>query len=180
MGGVVSIVRSKRHPDLLRRAAYDGNVETVEDLLAKGVDKDTRGQFGYTALMAAAMMGHTSIVLLLLNKGADLEARNGVASRGENALLLAATFGHTYVAKLLLDKGADIEARNRQGYTAVMKAAEAGHADLVMQLADRGANLNAQDRYGYTAADLARQGPTIGGRKPGHDEVYSFLSSHTC
>jgi ankyrin repeat protein len=47
--------------------------------------------------------GHTEIVRLLLNKGADIDARINVD--GVTSLILAARFGHTEIVKLLLGKG---------------------------------------------------------------------------
>ena len=37
-------------------------------------------QYGYTALVLAASGGHTDMVELLLDRGADLEAKNGVSA----------------------------------------------------------------------------------------------------
>ena len=73
-------------------------------------------------------MGHAEIATLLLNKGADVNARNEVISSSEETLFLkqyafceqfgrtplqyAANFKHINVVTLLLDHGADINAQD--------------------------------------------------------------------
>ena len=72
-----------------------------------------------TLLAAAALMGHTEIVTLLLEHGADVNAR----SRDDGTALHAAAFlGHTETVKLLLEKGADATLRNNMGGTAIAGA----------------------------------------------------------
>ena len=59
-------------------------------------------------LIQAAKAGDTSAVQQLLDKGANIEARN---KDGHTALMNAANQGKTEVVKLLLEKGAQIEAK---------------------------------------------------------------------
>jgi len=63
-------------------------------------------RFGGTGLHAAARHGHTSAVRLLLEYGADPNARD----TGDNASALhfAAGYGHAETARTLLDAGADV------------------------------------------------------------------------
>ena len=68
-----------------------------------------RNKFRFTALMMAAANGHTAIVRDLIQKGAEVGARN---DRGNVALIDAARFGHTETVRLLLDYGAEINARD--------------------------------------------------------------------
>ncbi|NBR95459.1 MAG: ankyrin repeat domain-containing protein [Proteobacteria bacterium] len=56
---------------------------------------------GATALMLAAIEGHTEVVKLLLDKGADVNSR---LETGETALILAAQGGHKEVMELLIKK----------------------------------------------------------------------------
>ncbi|OCK92309.1 ankyrin, partial [Cenococcum geophilum 1.58] len=64
--------------------------------------KDSRGQ---TPLLLSAENGHSNMVKLLVDKGADVNAQGG--ERG-NALQAALDRGHEQIVKLLLDKGADV------------------------------------------------------------------------
>ena len=52
--------------------------------------------------MNAAWKGHTAIAQLLIDKGADVNARG---NKGSTALMIAASNGHTDIVKALLDKG---------------------------------------------------------------------------
>ena len=84
-----------------------------------------------TPLMVASKNGHTKIVKLLLEKGADVNAKM-------TALMLAAANGHTEIIKLLLEKGADVNAKNKYGSTALMFAAANGRTEIVQILLEKG------------------------------------------
>jgi len=58
------------------RAAGSGNTPAVALMLELGVPLDTRGDDGATALHAAAYAGKLDTVRLLLERGADVEARD--------------------------------------------------------------------------------------------------------
>jgi hypothetical protein len=64
-------------------AVTEGDIGRVKDLLASGVDADTRDRNGNTALMLAAGMGDLKMARLLLEHGADAHSRN---TRGLTAL----------------------------------------------------------------------------------------------
>jgi ankyrin repeat protein len=53
--------------------------------------------------------GHTEIVQLLLEKGADVNAKN---KYGRTALIYATERGYTEIVQLLLEKGADVNAKD--------------------------------------------------------------------
>jgi hypothetical protein len=109
------------------RAAQLGEVEAARKAIAEGadvncIDPDDRVA---TPIVHAASHGHIEIVKLLLQKGADPNARN----IGSNtALMLAARFGHIEVVKALIAGGADVNARDRFGDTALDNARE--HPDI--------------------------------------------------
>jgi ankyrin repeat protein len=58
----------------LFRAASDGNIATLEELLSKGADVNAREIEGETPLMYAASRGRTAALLFLLKSGADIHA----------------------------------------------------------------------------------------------------------
>ena len=84
-----------------------------------------------TPLCTAARCGQLESVKLLLDRGADKEARSVPA--GNTALMLACTFGHATTAQALIDAGADKDARGANGSTALILASFFGHVPTVGQ-----------------------------------------------
>lgn len=80
-------------------AAERGNLLTVKELIAKGVDVNARmPDNGGTALILASQNGHIEIVKELLAKGADVNAKT---NDGKTALTQAARNGHSEIVQLL-------------------------------------------------------------------------------
>ena len=120
----------------LIQAAKDGNLPTVQTLLAEGANINAKDNHGQTALFMAAFGGHTEIVKLLLGKGADVNAKD---NDGATGLMIAALSGRTEIVKLLLEKGADINAKTTDGkWTALGLAKSKGHSDIVRLLEKAG------------------------------------------
>jgi len=74
---------------------------------------------GITPLIAASSEGHSTIVPLLLNAGADV---NAVDKDGTTALMAASARGHIECVEKLLETKADTNAQNVDGHTALMFA----------------------------------------------------------
>ncbi|KAI1571711.1 Arp Ankyrin repeat, partial [Pyrenophora tritici-repentis] len=102
---------------------------------------------------AASERGHTEVVKLLLDKGADVNAQGGLHG---NALQAASERGHTEVVKLLLDKGADIALSDENGFTPINAASSNGHSAVARLLLERGACIVAHgaDRHCDTIMNL--------------------------
>ena len=104
-------------PQRLSEAAFTGDVAAMKQALVDGADPNTKDpQSGATLLANAAVMGHTKVVALLLENGADVNAKS---RDGSTALHTAAFFGRADTAKFLLDKGADATLRNNMGGTPI-------------------------------------------------------------
>ncbi|MEW5925833.1 MAG: ankyrin repeat domain-containing protein, partial [Candidatus Zixiibacteriota bacterium] len=75
--------------EALVTAASEGSLVEVLKLLAKGADINHVGDLegGMTALQSAAKYGHADLVELLINKGADIEAKD---NDGRTVLMHAA------------------------------------------------------------------------------------------
>jgi len=99
------------------------------------------------ALTWAAEGGHEAVVRLLLEKGADIEAKDEFE---ETALIKAAEYGYEAIVRLLLEKGADIEAKDKCGRTALIRVAWYREA-VVRLLLEKGVNVKAKDHSGETA-----------------------------
>ncbi|KAK0507966.1 hypothetical protein JMJ35_009855 [Cladonia borealis] len=102
-------------------------------------------------LCAAAFLGLESVVLLLLERSADLIESE--TSNGSTALCIAVHFAQMKMIKVLLDHGASLESRDRQGCTPLL--ATVSVACLISEetavaaarlLLDQGANINVQGK----------------------------------
>ena len=112
------------------------------------------GVNGWTCLHTAARDGHLSICRLLIDKGAQLEAKD---MYGWTPLHRAALRGHFEIVRLLCDRGADVEVRNNHGYRPLHYAAISGQISVVRELIEeRNAEINARDDGGWTALREAR------------------------
>jgi ankyrin repeat protein len=85
-------------------AAALGDVEEVRKFLADGADVDLPDKQGWPPLVRAVRNGHTAVVKELIDAGAAVNARRGIA------LHLAASLGDIEMVRLLLDAGADVNA----------------------------------------------------------------------
>ncbi|MBX9601195.1 MAG: ankyrin repeat domain-containing protein [Bryobacteraceae bacterium] len=138
---------------------------------------------GITPLMYASAFGNVESLRILLDFGAEVNARSegGITAllwaasdpakasllveRGANVnaasrdnrtpLMVAAMAGQESVVRLLLDKGADIQAQDAAGNTPLICAALSGSPVLVRLMLDKGAVLEVKDRLGSSALDLA-------------------------
>ena len=109
----------------------------------------------WRALHLAVAAGNIKMARLLLDRGADIEARNSLYLA---PLQVAVVTGNTELAGLLLDQGADIEAESGYG-TPLVLAIRANKPDIATMLLDRGANAKAEDAWGspcQIARDLNR------------------------
>ena len=113
--------------------------------------------FGWSALHLAAFSGVPGAVQLLLEHGADINAR--ARSKFKNTPLQAALLaGQLATSKLLLERGADPLVRQAHGFTPLQEAALHGRRDLVDVLLDAGAELDARANDGRTALTEALRG----------------------
>jgi ankyrin repeat protein len=122
----------------------------------------------------AAVQGHETVVWLLLDKGADVNA--SAKDDGKTPFFRAVSKGHDAVARLLLERGANPEARDRVGQTPLHEAAKNGHAGIIALLLAHDVYAWGKDNRGLTPLDLARRSgkasavqaleEALAGRKP--------------
>jgi ankyrin repeat protein len=136
----------------LLKAANQGHVQGVRELLTNGADVNLANNNGATALMIAAESGHKDIVELLLGKGADV---NKPTTDGWTALMIAAQNGHKDIVELLVNKVDDVNLANNNGNTALMIAAQSGHKEIMELLLGKGADVNIATNIGITAIMFA-------------------------
>ena len=140
----------------LRKAAQDGDLQTVKDLLAKGADVNAKDDKGKTALLwTAPARDNPEMVKLLIAKGADVNAKD---NEGETALMIAASQSNPGILTELLAAGAEVNAQNNVGGTALMAAAFRANVEEIKILLAKNADLKIQDKKGRIAYDVAQDG----------------------
>ena len=154
----------------LRTAASACRINDVRKYLQDGtVNVNGKDVVGWTALHYACLRGHRNIAGLLLDNGADIDARtyNGK----QTPLIMACGNGHAATAKLLLDHGADIDAATSDKCTTpLIMACLNGHTATTKLLLDRGCAINAVANNENTALHRAC--------KNGHLQCVKELLAH--
>ncbi|KAK8147549.1 hypothetical protein G3M48_001448 [Beauveria asiatica] len=139
--------------------------QTVDFLLKKQrCSIDERASSGMTALAASCNAGHTEIVAMLLDAGADLRMTN---NKGWTPLNFAAEKGYVEVVKLLFENGADVTVASSNGWTPLHAASVKGHTEVVKLLLANGANVSIANSDGWTPLNAAAYS--------GHTEVVKLL-----
>ena len=110
---------------------------------------EARNNEGNTALHVGAKHNETpEIVILLLNKGADIDARN---DHGLTALMLAAKHNpNVEITNALVEENADIEVQDNEGLRALHHAANSGNSAAAESLVKAGAEIDARDENSRT------------------------------
>lgn len=136
--------------NVIFRAVERGAAEEVGRLLADPRLLEAEDDYDTRPLMHASNIGHTTMVTMLLERGADVHASN---AEDYTALHMAAREGHVGVAEMLLGRGAVARCRNEWEETPLMLAAEEGHLQLVAMLLWRVGpeGLDDRDCDGHTA-----------------------------
>ena len=125
----------------LSEACRTGDASAARRLIEQGGDIESKaGTLGRHHLAVAAACGNVECVKVLLQAGANKEARDLV---DESALHLATTNGHAECARLLLEAGANKDARNFYLWTPLHFAVDGDHRECVKVLLHAGANTNA-------------------------------------
>jgi ankyrin repeat protein len=123
---VVVVLINSGSPDIdIWTAAAEGNVAAIEQHIAAGADINavlvtgiTEGTPGYggTPLHIAALSNQEEVVEVLLENGADVEAK-AADSYGGTALHWAASAGNVDMVQLLVEVGAGVNAADTTGAT---------------------------------------------------------------
>ena len=139
--------------------ALDGkHTATARILLERGahanaISSQPAGKRLIHTVASNSSWGQIPNLALLLEKGADLEAKN---SDGHTPLVLGIQADNAETVKyLLLEHGADLESRDMMGQTPLMAAVHRHDVDILSLLLDRGALLEARDHHGQTALMVA-------------------------
>lgn len=92
-----------------------------------------------TLLMLAVQKKQNGVAKTLIEKGADINARD---SHGQTALFIAIASGNDGIVRFLIEKGADINAKDNKGRTPLFIAMQKNKPGIAKLLIDRGADVN--------------------------------------
>jgi ankyrin repeat protein len=147
-------------------ASYAGLTLLLSRLLETGhlPELHVIDSLGNQPLLWAARNGHEGVARLLLQKGADVEARN---HDGVTALHLAAANGHVSTAQLLLDHGMPITVQDKRGRTPLHATANHGHVNVASLLLDRAVDVDVKDGCSWT--------PLHNASRTGNESVVKLL-----
>ena len=149
---------------ICQEAARKGDISVMRYLLdRRGLSIESKSGFStcmrsqdLTPLSTAATEGHKGMVKFLLERNANIEARD---DKGSTPLLLAALAFKATIVDLLLEHNAQIESRDNQGNTAFLIAVKPhqrpfdtlyANEAVVEALLNHGANAEAKDNDGMT------------------------------
>lgn len=116
----------------LMRAAKEGRLDIVEELLAAGVDLTVTNTDGCNALWLACYNGSHAIIETLIAAGIDIDLQN---ANGASALMYVASNSKPDLVKLLLEKGANPKLKNFDDFSALDLAASVDCLKLLRKTA---------------------------------------------
>ena len=122
--------RAGRSP--LHYAAVEGRAADVAAYLHEHGDQvNFADEDGFTPLHFAAQQQHAEVAAMLIDAGADLNARNRFGNTPLWGALFNVRSGGGEVVRVLLDAGADPDAENNYGVSARGLASKVGNYDLM-------------------------------------------------
>ena len=116
----------------LMRAAKEGRLDIVEELLSLGVDISVTNADGCNALWLACYNGSHAIIERLIAAGIDIDLQNG---NGASALMYVSSNSKPDLVKLLLEKGANAKLKNFDDFSALDLAASVDCLKLLRKAA---------------------------------------------
>lgn len=125
----------------LQIAARKGQLVVARFLLENKAEVNAPASGGSPPLVSAAQAGHKRMVELLLDHGANIDARDPSAS-GKTALQLAVDKDFRAVFETLIARKADVNVADDYGGTALHLAVEKGRLPFAQLLLDHGAQVN--------------------------------------
>lgn len=155
LSGCVELPKSAElgHILLIEASKPDSNSAKVTELIKSGADVNVQGANGLTPLMRAAGQGRPDIVEILLQAGANIDAKD---IEGKTSLMgVAMSNVEPDVAKVLIRHGAKLDERANSGDTALIFAAKFGHEQVAREIINAGAKLHEKDSNGRTALVIA-------------------------
>lgn len=133
----------------LDESCRQNNIGVLKALINANINVNVNSKRGSLPLAWAVLNSNINIVQLLLDKGADANAKTGL---GNTALMFVSD---RWIGQLLLKSGADINAKGVSGNTALIDATQCVKIDIVKFLLENGADREIQNDQGKTALMVA-------------------------
>jgi uncharacterized protein len=154
----------------LHRAAWQGDLPKLKNLIAAGANLEARDARGRTPLHVATHARQREAVKLLAKAGANLDA---LEDDRYDAVTIASVADDAATLALLLSLGANAgQVTSRYDGTALIAAAHLGHDDVVRQLIAAGAPLDHVNNLHWTAVIEA---VVLGDGGPRHQRTLAAL-----
>ena len=155
------------------KGPLDDDIDVIRLFLERGGDVDSISGNHSTMLHVAMQWGSLEVVHLLLDYGANINARD---ENGQTPLRRAmdnikdSMEDHFLAMLLLLGHGADVDALDNDHSTPLNMASYFGSVKAARLLLEYGASIHSQNNEGQTPLEVALMG--------GHEEVTRLLSEH--
>jgi ankyrin repeat protein len=166
MAGSDATVAPSPLPDAaLIKSIEKGDLKAVRSLVDQGANPNaTEPVLARTPLHSAAFFGRDRIADFLIERGANVKARDSMGLTPLHAAVLAGDKG---MASRLLAKGADIDAATDAGATPLHMAAAVGEYEVAKLLVHDGADARRLDKNG--------QAPRFYATRNGHAQTAGLL-----
>lgn len=139
--------------DTIFDAIRHNQIDTIEKMLADGMDANILDTNQRTPLLVALFSGHEDMASLLIDHSRRLDKADKSRSR---PLHIATRQGFKDIVVKLLTRGANIDAQDLLGNTALIIAVNNKHRQLIDILLKHNANPSIQNKKQLNAIDLAR------------------------
>lgn len=152
-----TVVHSQSSTDDLFAAIEKNDIQKVSYLIAIGADVNAKDPYAsMSPLMMAAYDGYTEIAKLLIEKGAEVNAKGGV-EMDMTPLIFSASQDRLDMVRLLIEHGANVNVKTRYGWTPLFFAVSRSKVDIAKLLIERGADANVKLPTGETALAAAEK-----------------------
>jgi len=131
----------------LTHAVLESNIEIVKDLIKSKVNLNFKYPNNFTILLVALMEKEYEISKLLIESGADVNAKDdfGVTA------IMSCDINKPSIIELLIKNGADLNTKDLDGNPIFIKLLIEKHSNVAKKMILRGADVNAKNKDGATA-----------------------------